>query len=597
MRSVLLVFVLLLFTFLVACDEGSVVDPPPLVKGMLSGQVWHRIHPEQVLEGVEVSWGDASDVSDAEGRYELSALEAGVDSLRLRLGGFHGEAEWIEIDGDSLSQGFTLMPIDTIPPIPISTFTAETFEGAQILLTWEAPEDETRTSFVLWKSPGDPHYQVLPNDQREFLDIQVAPLRDYHYQLQCRDAYGNLSEAVELDAEVDTYPTFSEIQVLAGADFSQIPLGWTENMDPDFSRYKVYRSESSNADSLDLLVYEGATNSFTDMDLLPNDVFSYRVYSFDESGNVSTGTRSEIDAAAQIYLPDYEENSSLVAHPDGESCWVVGRSSGDIHHVNGAGEELGFLDPSIGPALWVFKAAGDEAVGVSVNSNPASISHVRVDPFEEIDGSMTTLSALSDVAWVDAETVLVSSVTAGPPIFVSLDGFELGDTLHLLDDTFLRGILAVDPVTQILYIADAPSGGRLRAVDIDADPVILQEVALPGSPVDIGLNGDGEIVISYIGPGRVERRLLADLEQIVASSDLLGSPDRIFLSSDKTQLWYSDFETHGIFGVDLETFETIGELESIGIGLDIQVTGSATRLFVGQTGDLVNILSLDRGND
>jgi hypothetical protein len=222
---------------------------------------------------------------------------------------------------------------------------------------------------------------------------------------------------------------------------------------------------------------------------------------------------------------------------------------------------------------------------------------VSVDPFEEIDGSMTTLSALSDVAWVDAETVLVSSVTAGPPIFVSLDGFELGDTLHLLDDTFLRGILAVDPVTQILYIADAPSGGRLRAVDIDADPVILQEVALPGSPVDIGLNGDGEIVISYIGPGRVERRLLADLEQIVASSDLLGSPDRIFLSSDKTQLWYSDFETHGIFGVDLETFETIGELESIGIGLDIQVTGSATRLFVGQTGDLVNILSLDRGND
>nr|MBC8367396.1 hypothetical protein [bacterium] len=356
-------------------------------------------------------------------------------------------------------------------------------------------------------------------------------------------------------------------------------------------------SEGGNADSLNLLVYEGATNSFTDMDLLPNEVFSYRVYSYDESGNVSTGTRSEIDAAAQIYLPDFEENSSLVAHPDGESCWVVGRNSGMIHHVNGEGVELDFLEASIAPALWVFNAAGTEAAGVSVNSNPASISHVRLEPLEEIDSAVLTLSALADLAWVDAETVLLSSVAAGPPIFMNLDGFTPGDTLHLLDDTFLRATMAVDILAQILYIADAPTEGRLRAVSIDGDPVILQEVMLPGSPVDIGLNGNGEIVVSYVGPGRVERRLLSDLEQIVASSDLLGSPDRIFLSSDMTQLWYSDFETHGIFGIDLQTFDTISELESIGIGLDIQVTGSSTRLFAGQTGDLVNILSLDRGND
>ncbi len=597
MRSVAFVFVLSLIAFLAACDNGSVVDPPPVVKGMLSGQVWHRIHPEQVLEGVEVSWGDASDVSDAEGRYELANLDAGADSLRLRLGGYLGETEWVEIDGDSLNKGFTLMPLDTIPPAPATSFSAMTSDGAYITLSWEAPEDETRTGFVLWKSPGDPHYQVLSNDKREFLDIQVAPLREYNYQLQCRDAYGNLSPAIELLAEVDTYPTFSEIQVLSGTGFSQVLLGWTENVDTDFSHYRVYRSTSGNADSHDLLVYEGMVNSYTDTDLQANDVFSYRVYSFDESGNASTGTRSEIDAAAQIYLPDYEETSSLVTHPDGESCWVVGRSSGNIRHVNGEGVELGFLDPSIGPALWVFNPAGDEAVGVSVNSNPAYISHARVDPLEEIDGTLLALGALADLAWVDSETVLLSSIAAGPPMFMNLDGFEVGDTLHLLDDTSLRAILAVDPVTQILYIADAPAEGRLRSVNIDADPVILQEVTLPGSPVDVGLNGDGEIVVTYIGPGRVEKRLLADLEQIAASSDLPGSPDRIFLSTDVTQFWYSDFETHGIFGIDLQTFETISELESIGIGLDLQVTGNATRLFAGQTGDLVNILSLDRGND
>ncbi len=595
MRSAAVLFLFLLSTLFAGCDEGKVTDPPPAAKGAVKGQVWHRLHPEQVLEGVTVSWGEAEDVTDAEGRYDLSDLDAGADSLRLRREGFHGEAEWLEIEGDSLSRGYTLLPVDLVPPLAPSSFTASTEDGSYILLRWEAPEDETRTGFALWKTPGDPHFQILPAEQDSLLDIQVAPLRDYEYTLQCRDAYGNLSESLQLTVEVDTYPAHSEIEVLADADFSHVPLSWTENLDPDFLHYRLYRTEDGNADSLDVLVYQGTDNSYSDEDVEPNEVFSYRVYTFDETGNASTHTRSEIDAAAQIYLPDYEETSALYTLPDGNSCWVVGRNSGTIRRVNGEGELLDEISPSTGSAFWTFNDAGDEAVGMG--SSPTHFSHLAMDPLNEISEAERNWPSVADLAWVDGQTVLLSWLSEGPPVFVDLASFEITDTLRVVDDTDLRAMLTVDGPAGILYIADVPDQGRLRAVDLSGNRSILQEVVLPGSPVEMKLSGDGEIVITYLGPSRVDRRLLADLEQIMFSLDIEGSPDRMFLTPDVNQLWYSDFETRTVRGIDLNTSETIREMETIGLTLDIQLIGDGTRLFAGQTSDLVNILSLDRSND
>ncbi len=588
-------FLILLATLFAGCDEGTVTDPPPAAKGKVSGQVWHRLHPEQVLDGVTVSWGDAEDLTDAEGRYELVDLDAGSDSIRLRRDGFHGEAEWLDIEGDSLSRGFTLLPVDEDPPLPPSSFTSSTEDGNYIMLRWEAPEDETRTGFALWKTPGDPHFQVLPADRDSLLDIQVAPLRDYIYTLQSRDAFGNLSAGLELTVVVDTYPTYSEIEVLSGADFNHIPLGWTENLDTDFSHYRLYRSDVGNADSLDLLIYEGIDTSYSDEDVEPNEVFSYRVYTFDETGNATTHTRSEIDAAAQIYLPDYEETSSLYALPDGNSCWAVGRNSGTIRRVNGEGLLLDTITPSGGPAFWTFNGTEDEAIGVG--ASPTSFSRLTMDPLVEVSAVDRDWPSVADLAWVDEETVLISWLAEGPPVFVDLGNYEISDTLRVVDDTDLRAMLTVDPLAEILYIADTPATGRLRAVDLSGETSILQEVQLPGSPVEMLLSGDGEIVITYLGPGRVERRLVADLEQVVSSFLIAGSPDRSFLTPDLTQLWYSDFETRTVVGIDLDSFEVIRELSTIGLTLDIQVVGDGTRLFAGQTSDLVTILSLDRGDD
>jgi len=589
--------ILLLFALdlLAGCGGDKVVEPPPPARGRIAGRVWHRLYPEQPLEGVRVRWSGSSDSTNALGEYELVDLEAGADSLRLDLAGYHGESAWIEMDADSLVESFTLMPIDTIAPLPPSSFTAETEAGAHLVLRWSAPEDETRQGFALWKTPGDPHFQILSADVDSFLDVAVAPLRDYDYKLQCRDAYGNLSEALELSVEVDTYPSYSEIEVLAGADYDSIPLGWTPNTDGDFSRFRLYRGEGGSADSLDLMVYEGGDTRYTDLDVLPNDVFSYRVYSYDQTGNVATHSGSKVDAAAQIALPDYGESSKLLALPGGDDCWVVGNSSGTIRWVGAQGEDLGSLLPFTGPAFWTLIDDGTAALGVATSLS--RFSRVSLDPLEETASSEPDLPPFSDAAWLGGGEVVLSMQNGGAPVVMDLGSFTITDTLQVLADTGIRAMLALDADHGLLYIADHPGSGRLRAVDLNGEPAVLQEVSLPGSPVQMRLGTEGELALAYLGPGRAERRLTAQLDSLVVSFVLDGSPDRAVLSPDLSQLWISDFETRSVSGIDMDDGEIIRRMNTVGLTLDMQVAGGGDRLFAAQTSNHVSILALDRGHD
>ncbi len=595
MRLAALILPMILLGFLAACDEGTVVDPPPPTQGEISGHVWHRLFPEQVLEGVQVSWGETSDITNAAGEYVLSELDAGEDSLRLSLTGYHDESAWVEVDGDSLVEGFTLMPIDTDPPLPPLSFTAETEDGAYVVLRWEAPEDETRTGYAIWKTPGDPHFRILPADADSLLDVQVAPLRDYVYTLQCRDAYGNLSEALELSIEVDAYPNYSVIEVLPEVGFEFIPLAWTENTDGDFSRSRLYRSEGGNADSLDLLIYEGTDHNYNDEDLEPNDVFSYRVYNYDLTGNVTTHNSSEIDAAAQILLPDYGEFSDLLALPGGQDCWVIGKNTGTIRVANGEGEILDTLLPYTGSAFWTLNHDGSEAFGVG--TIVSHFSRVSLDPLEETAFFDHDYGSFSDLVWLDEGSVILSLQSGGAPLILDVESFAITGTLQILDDTDISAQLVMDPVTQVLYIVDFPGAARLRAVDMSGDPVILQEVDLPGSPAVIQLGDNDELALVYLGVRLVERRLLADLADIVLSFDLDDTPDRAYFTPDQSQLWLSDFESRRITGLDMSDGELIGEMKTVRLPLAIQVLGGGARLIAAQTSNTVSILALDRGDD
>jgi hypothetical protein len=595
MRLAVLFLSMILLGLLTACDDGTIVDPPPSTKGQVSGHVWHRLFPEQILEGVQVSWGSASDLTDAEGEYVLSDLDAGGDSLKLSLSGYHAESTWLQLDGDSLVESFTLMPIDTDPPLPPISLSAETEDGAYIVLHWEAPEDETRTGFALWKTPGDPHFQILAEAVDSLLDIQVAPLRDYIYTLQCRDAYGNLSEPLEISIEVDTYPSYSVIEVLPEVGFESIPLQWTENTDADFSRYRLYRSGGSNADSLDLLIYEGLENSYTDEDLEANEVFSYRVYNYDLTGNVTTHSKSEVDAAAQIMLPDFSEFSDLLAQPDGQNCWVIGKNTGTIRVVSSEGEVLDTLPPFTGPAFWTHSHDGSEALGVGTIAS--RFSRVSLDPLVETDTFEHDYGDFSDLAWLNENSVVLSSQVAGAPLIMDVESFAIVDMLNVLSDTEISARLIMDPVAQILYVADFSGTGRLRAVDMSGDPAIVQEVVLPGSPSQMRISADGELLLVYLGVRLAERRLLADLDNVVLSIDLEGSPDRAFFTPDETQLWLSDFESRLVTGINMDNGELIRELTTIRLPLDIQVLAGGTRVFVAQTSNYVSILAVDRGND
>ena len=204
MRSILPSALLLAAALLLGCESTSTDPLPPKHAGQIYGEVYRRLPPQEPLQGVALSWGDEDLLTDAEGGYSFSELEARADTLRVTLEGYRPESRYVDVNQDVHHESFTLMPLDTLPPEPPLSFQVETVDGEYLRLSWTAPEDETRTGFILWKSPGDPQYTLLGSDAGSYDDLMVAPLRYYEYELQCRDAFGNLSEALVAGMELDT---------------------------------------------------------------------------------------------------------------------------------------------------------------------------------------------------------------------------------------------------------------------------------------------------------------------------------------------------------------------------------------------------------
>jgi len=593
MRPVPLILLAILLAALSACDDGKVVEPPPPVKGQISGMVWHRLHPEQPLEGVELSWGEAEDFTDDEGAYLLAGLDAGADSLRLSLAGYHGESKWVEIDGDTLAEGFTLMPVDTDPPLAPLSFTGETVDGSHLLLGWTAPEDETRTGFALTKSPGDPHFQILDGTADSFEDVQVAPLRTYHYTLQCRDAFGNLSDPLELDLEVDTYPTPARLEALPGADYASIPLAWSENADPDFSHFKLYRSDA-DADSFDLLLYTGTEETYTDEDVEANAVYGYRVYKFDVTGNVSSNVNSKTNAAAQVFLPDFAETSVIHALPGGDDFLAVGRSTGKLRLCDWQGQLLDDLEPSSGYSRWILI---DENHILGFGLGNWKFCRVDLGLMEETGGGTHLLGDLSAIAWLGAERLIVSNESAQAPRIVDAESFTMIDTLHLLADTGGGALLAADPDRSLVFVADEPDTARLRVVDLGgAEPILLADTLLLELPYSMRLDADGDILLAFLTPDRVELRDSDDLS-LLEFFDLGYSPERLFFAPDGTQVWGANFGTRSAVGDSLFGGEDLGSWKTVELPLEITILENRGLLVVGQSNNTISLIDLDPEDD
>jgi fibronectin type 3 domain-containing protein len=120
------------------------------------------------------------------------------------------------------------------------------------------------------------------------------------------DAAGNESDAMEFPGEIDFTDPPQAVYLFPAVDSttSSITLRWSQSQDQHFSDYAVYRSESaqvSEDSSLRVgLVYDKATQEWTDTGLDEAKTYYYRVYVENDLGETQG---SNVRAARTLDLP------------------------------------------------------------------------------------------------------------------------------------------------------------------------------------------------------------------------------------------------------------------------------------------------------
>ncbi len=506
---------LILLLGLMACEESQIADPPAAPVGEIGGVIYQRLYPEVPVADVELSWGGVVATSDADGVYSLDPVAAGADSLRVSHPDFVSESRWIELDDTDQQQSFTLLPLDTTsPPSPLA-FSANSVEGSFLRLIWSPPADDSDLAgYWLRKSPGDPSVLRLGTESTSWLDISVAPSREYSYELSCIDASGNLSPALTTVAQVNGLPQPSRLSFPPEGDYASISLIWERNEDDDFASYRLYRDQDAVVDSTDTLVFtstEPSDSSWTDTDVAANEVYSYRLYCEDQSGQVSTHPQDgHLRAAAQRFLGIDSSDKRLMPLPGTDRFLVSYSLQSRIHLVDGDGTLL--ATEEIGNSLPNLKGLPDGRVWGFRPQNiveDAYLALIETDPLALVrEGELDY--AFNDLAPAGGDSLVLTPNAGGAPIVLNTLTFTSLDTLDLLSDLSARCLVVADPTGRRLFFAEPEGARRLLRVDLDAGPAISETVTLNGVITQLQMSDDGHLLIAYATDDRLARYDAAD---------------------------------------------------------------------------------------
>ena len=494
-----------------ACDEKSTVTPPEQVApGRLQGAIYQRLNPEVPLAGATLSWGGLSATSAADGSYALAPTATGADSLRVSLAGFAAESRWVELGEDDQQQSFALLPFDIVPPPAPLAFAVQSVQGRFLRLIWTAPADSSDLDgYWVTKSPGDPQGQRFDIAVNEWLDIAIAPERDYTYTLASIDPSGNLSAALTVMAAIDAPPTASRLRFQPTGDYAHIPLRWAANADADFAAYRLYRDDGeSTADSLDLLVHASADRAdtlFTDLAVAANAVYSYRLYTLDTQGQATSPLGlCQVRAAAQRFAGLDAVERSLVFPAGGDRFLLADDSGGRLLLVDGEGVAQDSLTLSASPAailplpdgrLWVAAAnGGQQATLQLLDTNPLALLR---------EGSVALLPGA--LAWLGGDSLILAPAQGGAPVLYDVLNFLPLDTLDFLSSVGPGNRLAADPGAKQLFVTESGGNLRLLRVDLTGSPFLAESLDLPGFPIALQYDGAGGLLLAYLGTSTLQR--------------------------------------------------------------------------------------------
>jgi len=212
----------------------------------------------------------------------------------------------IDTAGNASAQSWAVIvttpaTVDTTPPLPPTTLTANAVSSSQINLIWSGATDNVAvTGYRVFRNGV---LLVTLGNVTTYQDTLLLSGVTYIYTIRAVDAQGNISglspaaSATTSTAPPDTTPPTTPLGLRAsGTSPSQINLTWVASTDNvAVTGYRVFRDGA-------ILVYLGNVTSYVDSGLAAATVYSYNVDAFDAVGNFS-GLSVPANAAT-LALPD-----------------------------------------------------------------------------------------------------------------------------------------------------------------------------------------------------------------------------------------------------------------------------------------------------
>ena len=237
----------------------------------------------------------------------------------------------------------------------------------------------------IWYEIGT--YEMDSNYQSVAVDWDTTDLENGKYLLQAVavDVTGNVSEACSAEfALKTTAPDATVLEIFPG-NF-ELRLEWSEVTSEDFSFYRLYKKHKDDKEYQMLGNIRDLT--YTDTDVVPGEIYSYKVEAYDTYGNFSVsnemeGVASDVDTVAPvIQVP--EDLSGLT----GYELVLDGTASTDNVRITSYTWDMGNGETVFGAkTAYIYNEPGEYLVTLTAkddeeNYSTATINVTILDPTE-----------------------------------------------------------------------------------------------------------------------------------------------------------------------------------------------------------------------
>lgn len=204
-------------------------------------------------------------------------------------------------DDDSSNTTPVVSGPDTTPPSTPQRFSI-TNDDDSLYFSWQSNSDDTSGYELFYSKTASPSVTII--DLGLVSDYTLHDLEngtDYSFRIRAYDTAGNKSdpstEIIETPVDIrgPDSPTLFRLREESSEGSAKITLTWTNPTNRDFEGVRIMRKTGNfpSGPNDGTLIYQGSEETFEDDSITRGIFYYYKIFSFDEIPNYTTGSLGE----------------------------------------------------------------------------------------------------------------------------------------------------------------------------------------------------------------------------------------------------------------------------------------------------------------